>query len=365
MKGLPKKPPVALIEKQALALFGDSPEKERFIEALVEGTIREPALIVLQDRPEIKAFPKERPLPWQPPFVVRVVESFKASKHPLYAKGAFYSLDFSSVFAASVMLAIDETPRRVLDLCASPGGKAVFAWRAFQPELLVANEPIRNRVKFLRGNLERCGIERSVITALDPSVFGRKAADAFDLVIVDAPCSGQSLYAKGETAEGAFDPKMIDINVSRQRRILGNAARCVRPGGHLLYMTCTFSRKENEKVVEWLRGEYPEFQPVEVADLREFQSAYSEDPAYRLFPQNGLGAGAYACLLRRDGEMKEELPSLDEMPVVWRYDAEEARKARAAAKPAPAPPSKEPKTPAAQKRKPMRTSRPLKGRRGR
>lgn len=305
--------------KTAIQLFRDEEERGQFVQALTEGVAREQALILLEDRPEIKAFPKMQPVDWQPDFVVRIRDSYRPGRHPLHDKGAYYVLDFSSVFSASVMLAISTPPKRILDLCASPGGKSIFAWRLFHPELLACNETIRKRCGNLIANLRRCHIENSIVWSADPSVYAKKFPESFDLVLVDAPCSGQSLLAKGEPNPGCFAPNMIDMNVGRQRRITGNAVMCLRPGGHMFYSTCTFAIKENERIIEWLLKEYDDLEAVEIPHLSAFRSKYSEVPCYRLFPHYGLGAGAFAALIRRRGEPPAHYPSLDELTGLWRY----------------------------------------------
>jgi 16S rRNA C967 or C1407 C5-methylase (RsmB/RsmF family) len=305
--------------KQAASLFKDARERESFVRALCEGGAREQAIIVLIDRPEFGAFPKLQPLAWQPPWIVRLAESFRPARHTLHDRGAYYCLDFSSVFAASVMLAIETPPRRVLDLCASPGGKAIFAWRAFDPEVLMCNESVRKRTGSLIANLERCGVERSQVWSADSSVWVQKGKEAFDLVLVDAPCSGQSLLAKGNDAHGCFSPTMIDMCVGRQRRIVGNAYHCLRPGGYLLYMTCTYAIKENEKLVGWLLKEYPDLEAVEAPFLSEHASRFADFPCYRMFPHQGLGAGAFSCLVRKRGEPPAHWPPLEALPASWRF----------------------------------------------
>lgn len=311
------------MRKQAEALFEDLKEQERFLAALIEGDSKGQAMIVLEDRPEIGAFPKQRALHWQPPFIVRILGDFRPSKHALYAKGAFYTLDFSSAFAATVMMAIEKPPETVLDLCSAPGGKAIFSWRAFRPRFVLCNETIRKRCVTLIDNLKRCHVEGSAVGSADPSVWARKAPGAFDLVIVDAPCSGQSLIAKGDEAEGCFDPKMIDMCVGRQRRICANAVQSMRKGGHMLYMTCTYAKKEDEKIVEWLLSEFPELEAVEAPLLYEFRSKYTDVPCYRLFPQSGIGAGAFSALLRKKGEPEGPVEIPDDLPIFWRYGQEE------------------------------------------
>ncbi len=323
----PTKDASRLLLKAAHELFPDEDEREEFLESMLAGEAREQAMIVMQGRNEIKAFPRERHLKWQPDFVERISDSsFKPAKHPLYEKGAYYTLDFSSIFSASTMTVIETPPKRILDLCASPGGKAIFSWRLFHPELLLCNETVRKRAGTLIGNLNRCKCEGSVVWSADPSVYARRYREAFDLVICDAPCSGQSLIAKGDEALGCWSPNMIDMNVGRQRRILGNAYHCLRTGAHLLYATCTFTPKENEKVVEWFLKTHEDMEAVEVPQLDEFRTKFADFPAYRLFPHQGLGAGAFACLLRRKGELPEHYEPLGDMPAIWRYGDEVFRK---------------------------------------
>lgn len=326
MAKLPKDSSRLLI-KAAHELFKDEDEREEFLDAMLAGNAKEQAMIVMKGRNEVKAFPRERPLKWQPDFIERISDDkFKASKHPLYAKGAYYTLDFSSIFSASALLMIKTPTKRILDLCASPGGKAIFSWRLFDPEMLLCNETIRKRAGTLIGNLNRCKCEGSMVWSADPSVYARKYKQAFDLVICDAPCSGQSLIAKGDDPGDCWSASMIDMNVGRQRRILGNAYHCLREGAHLLYATCTFSPKENEKVVEWFLKTHEDMEAVEVTHLAEYRSTFSEFPAYRLYPHQGLGAGAFVCLLRRKGEFSEEYEPLGDMPAMWRFGDEVYKK---------------------------------------
>ena len=320
------KEPSRLMMKAAFELFENEDEREEFLDAMEKGESKEQAMIVLEDRPEIKAFPRHRPLKWQPSFVERIDDSFRPSKHPFYAKGYYYTLDFSSIFSASAMLVMDKRPAKILDLCASPGGKAIFSWRAFKPELLLCNETIRKRAGTLIGNLDRCHCTNSAVWSADPSVYARRYRETFDLVICDAPCSGQSLLAKGDDALGCFAPNMIDMNVGRQRRITGNAYHCLRPGGYLLYATCTFTPKENERVMDWLLREYEDLEAVEVPHLSEYRSNFSNFPSYRLYPHQGLGAGAFVCLIRKKGDRPEHPSVIEEMPCLWKYgDAVQSR----------------------------------------
>lgn len=307
------------MRKAAEYLLEDPAEQERFLEALMKGVGREQAILVLRDHPALKVFPRLGSTSWQPDFVLRLDSEFRAAKHPLYEKGHFYSLDFSSVFSSSALTAIQQPVRRILDLCSAPGGKAIFAWRLLNPEVLICNETIRKRCGMLIDNLGRCQVECARVWSSDPSVYAHRWPEAFDLVLVDAPCSGQSMLAKGERVPGAFHPELIDMNVGRQRRITAHAARCLRPGGHLFYSTCTFSAKENEKIIAWLCEQIPELEPVPVPALSEFQSTKADFPCYRLFPHQGLGAGAFVCLLRKRGDPPDHWPPIDDLKGLWWY----------------------------------------------
>lgn len=305
--------------KVAHSLFEDEEERKAFIDAILAGESKEQAIIVLDDRPEIRTFPRLGAYEWQPEFVLRLNDDFRPGRHPLHEKGAYYCLDLSSVFCASAMLAVPGPIVTALDLCSAPGGKAVFTWRAHRPELLACNEAIRKRASTLIANLERCKVETGVVWSADPSVWARKFPETFDLIVVDAPCSGQSLLAKGDEAEGCWSPQMIDMCVGRQRRIVGHAAKCLRPGGHLLYSTCTYGKHENEKVIAWLLEQYDWLEVVVVPNLESHRSPYAEFPCYRLFPHRGEGAGGFACLLRAKGEPEAHRPSLESLTGWWKY----------------------------------------------
>lgn len=307
------------MRKLAATLFPEPRVQDEFLDALLEGTSKETALIVREDRPEIRTFPRLARLPWMPEWTVRLRPDFRPGQHPLHDKGAYYVMDLSSIFAASAMQAIADPVESIFDLCASPGGKGIFAAQHFRPRELVANEVMRNRTAALISNLDRVRVEGSSVASADPNVWARVARQRFDLTLVDAPCSGQSLLAKGTAVPGAFSPQMVDMNHSRQRRILGTAIHTVKPGGHLLYMTCTYSLKENERIIAWLQKEYPGVETVRVPHLFEYQSTYTTEHCYRLFPQYGHGAGAFTCLLRIAPDTPLERAPEEEWSTIWRY----------------------------------------------
>lgn len=130
----------------------------------------------------------------------------------------------------------------------------------------------------------------------------RKDTKTANLVIVDAPCTGQSLLAKEDKAPGCFHHVTINSNANRQKRILANSAKIVAPQGYLAYMTCTYSTAENEQVSEWLLSKFPEFQPVTVPRLAKYRSHLTEIPCYRMWPQDKLGAGDFTVLFQNTSE---------------------------------------------------------------
>lgn len=132
----------------------------------------------------------------------------------------------------------------------------------------------------------------------DPERLADELGAVADVVVVDAPCSGQSLLLKGKSSPGGFHPATVQMNSKRQRRILANASRLVNVKAIFWYSTCTFSRAENEGVIEWFLKKFPEFETCVVNSLAAHRSGHSEAYCYRLFPFEGFGAGGFTCLLR-------------------------------------------------------------------
>ncbi len=296
-----------LLLKLSRRLYVNPDEQEEFINALIHPQSFNPSILWCQEKPGNLTFNVSPSLPWQPEFVDRLVIGEKPGQHPLHEQGYFYCLDFSSVFAASIFLSIPQPINLIFDMCAAPGGKSIFAWKVLQPQLLIANEVIGKRIGMLLSNLKRCHIQPAAVLCRDSSIIAEAMPKSSDLVIVDAPCSGQSLLAKGEKAPGCFHPTNINKNANRQKRIIANSAQIVAPQGYLAYMTCTYSPEENEQVCEWLLEKFPQFQLVEVKHLKNYQSHLTTMPCYRMFPQSKLGAGAFTALFRNmeEGDVNE------------------------------------------------------------
>lgn len=321
---MPETPPKLL--KLAANLFIDEEEQAAFADSVLKTHPYRPALVWTRERPDGQPFRLEEPQPWQPDFVDRLKRDQRPGQDPLHEAGAFYCLNLSSVFEAAVFAEVSENPTLVIDLCAAPGGKSVIAWRSLKPRLLISNEVIRKRTAQLIANFKRCRIGPAMVTSLDTAVIAEHCLGAADLVIVDAPCSGQSLLAKGKQVSACFHTHVINHNRNRQRRILRNAVATVRPGGYVAYITCTYAVKENEGNVKWFLKNFPEFEAVAVESLSGSESHLADFPCYRLWPHHGLGPGGFTALLRRQGEQpsaaadRSDLADLADLNPFWNSD---------------------------------------------
>jgi 16S rRNA C967 or C1407 C5-methylase (RsmB/RsmF family) len=309
--------PSNLLLKLSRRLFTNTDQQENFIQALIHPQPFLPCILWCQSQPDVSPFSVESPTSWQPHFIDRLHLGEKPGKHPLHAQGYYYCLDFSSVFAASTLLSITHSVGVVFDMCAAPGGKSIFAWKAIQPDLLISNEVIGKRLGMLIANCKRCQIHPCIVVNRDSSIFAQTIPLSSNLVIVDAPCTGQSLLAKGEKADGCFHPNNINKCANRQKRIIANSAQLVAPQGHLAYMTCTYSPEENEQVCEWFLSRFPQFQAVSITHLQPYQSHLTQIPCYRLFPQDRLGAGAFTVLFQNTEEGGAKEIDLDVLSGVW------------------------------------------------
>jgi len=293
------------IIKVARGLFAEEERQREFLDAIRRGDSSLTAVVWLKELADRPAFGKSARPEWLPEWIDVAAIGERPGKLPEHERGDMYCMDLSSTFACSPLSEIESPISVILDVCASPGGKGRVARRYLSPDLLVGNEVIGKRTAQLISNYKRCGIDPAIVTSLDPEILGRELTGCADLVIVDAPCSGQSLVLKGMAAPGAFHPATIGMNERRQRRILAHSAKSVAAGGYLLYATCTFSREENEGNLEWFLKNFPEFSTVPVEALSGYRSHLSQVCCYRLWPNVDKGAGAFCALVRRSGEISQ------------------------------------------------------------
>lgn len=229
---------------------------------------------------------------------------------PLFHAGCYYVQEASSMFVEQAVKAcFPDRPLAVLDLCAAPGGKSTHL-RSLLPEgsLLVANEVMRNRVQILAENLTKWGHPDVVVTNSDPAEF-TPLEQLFDCILTDVPCSGEGMFRKDETAIGEWSPENVDLCWQRQRRILQDIWPCLKPGGLLVYSTCTYNTKENEENVRWIRdGLGAEVLPLDVPaewGITGNLLAGEDFPVYRFLPHKTQGEGFFLAVLRKAGEEDE------------------------------------------------------------
>ena len=225
--------------------------------------------------------------------------------NPLLHAGVFYVQDASSMIHEAIVeriLEMDpmETPA-VLDLCAAPGGKSTAMLNALPDgSLLVANEIDRKRSQILRENLIKWGYPEVAVTSSPTSALA-KAGPRFDIVAVDAPCSGEGMMRKDEEARAQWSEGLVRQCASLQRDILADAVEALRPGGYLVYSTCTFNTEENERQLQWLRDEKG-LEPVDLRLPGEWgigREICGDIPALRFMPHLTRGEGQFAALMRK------------------------------------------------------------------
>ena len=207
----------------------------------------------------------------------------RPGKHVLHEAGAYYIQEPSAMSAVEILN--PKPGERVLDLCAAPGGKSTqIAGKLMGEGLLVSNEIVPDRARILSSNIERMGVRNAVVVSADPDALSERFTGFFDKVLVDAPCSGEGMFRKDETAIGEWSPENVSMCAKRQGKVLDAACKMLRAGGEMVYSTCTFSQEENEKNVEAFLERHSDFELV------------SQE---RFWPHKVEGEGHFVALLKR------------------------------------------------------------------
>ena len=248
------------------------------------------------------------PVPWCPAGFTLADRDARPGRSPLHQAGLYYLQEPSAMAVAEALA--PKPGDLVLDLSASPGGKAThLASLMEQRGVLIANDPVAGRIKPLGENLERWGARNVILTHATPAALASALPGGFDRVLVDAPCSGEGMFRKGPAALEAWSEEMVAGCAMRQERLLGDAAKLVRPGGFLLYSTCTFAPEENEiRIARFLEG-HPEWTLVEIPKrygLEPGRPAWAGPDGSdaltrmaRLWPHRVRGEGHALALLHR------------------------------------------------------------------
>jgi NOL1/NOP2/sun family putative RNA methylase len=264
----------------------------------------------------IVPFPLE-PVPWcRNGFIYQ--EGERPGKHPYHAAGLYYLQEPSAMSAAETVEA--QPGETVLDLCAAPGGKSTQLAGAMNGEgLLVANEIHPARAKALSENIERLGVRNAIVTNETPERLAERFPQFFDRILVDAPCSGEGMFRKLPEAIEDWSPGKVAECHRIQLDILEAAARMLKPGGMLVYSTCTFAPLENEQTIVEFLGSHPEFSLMELPNREWFapgQPQWANPPepelamTARLWPHLLSGEGHFiARLQKQSDDGKNHMPA--------------------------------------------------------
>ncbi len=242
--------------------------------------------------------------------------------HPYHEAGVYYLQEASAM--APVALLDPQPGQWVCDLCAAPGGKTTqIAAHLGEDGFLLCNEINPKRAKILSRNIERMGVANALVTNEHPERLAQRFAGCFDRVLVDAPCSGEGMFRKEEAAVTDWSEDTVQMCANRQREILESACRMVRPGGRLVYSTCTFAPQENEQVIDWFLSQHRDFE-AEAVDAPWFTPC--GEGMFRLWPHKLLGEGHFAAVLRRRGDAPRQQPEAEapqKKPKLWEEFARE------------------------------------------
>lgn len=222
------------------------------------------------------------------------VDSSKKGRHPLHHAGAFYIQEPSAMFTVnSITFSGNE---KVLDMCASPGGKSIQIANRIPNGVLVSNEINKARCETLSSNIERMGLKNVVVACDRPERIAKAYANFFDVCLVDAPCSGEGMFRRGDEVSSQWNAGLEDLCQERQLEILEQANKALKQNGTLIYSTCTYSQKENEDVVRlFLEKHNYQLQNVKYPHSR----GVNMPEVARLYPHENRGEGQFVAVLKK------------------------------------------------------------------
>ena len=233
--------------------------------------------------------------------------------HPLHHAGAIYMQDPGAMMPVnSISIPSDAF---VLDLCSAPGGKSIQMALKLDSGAIISNEIDRERAKILYSNIERMGLNNVVVTNNKPSDFLPFFKNAFDVIIVDAPCSGEGMFRKYSNAISEWSLENVDICQKRDKEILDVAVKLLKKDGVLLYSTCTYAKEENEDIVSYLIDNYS-FSSLDINEsLKPFLKEGFLPYTYRFYPHIANGEGQFLAVLKKNDDDNEMI-----LKQIKRYD---------------------------------------------
>ena len=316
--------------KQRMEKMLDADEYQAFVDSFGDDSSRYHALrinVLKADNAEIGIHAIEglgERVPWEESGFY-YSDDATPGKHPYHEAGLYYIQEPSAM--APVHYLDPKPGEKILDLCAAPGGKSTqIACKMNGQGILISNEINRDRAKILSLNVERLGITNCMVLNETPEHLSERFEGYFDKILVDAPCSGEGMFRKNESASVEWSPENVKICAERQSMILDCASKMLLPGGTLVYSTCTFAPDENEESIFRFLLDHPDFHVQKVELFEGMQNARPEfiseeliastsnasdvdgirsevGNAIRLWPHKLKGEGHFLCVLKRDGEL--------------------------------------------------------------
>ncbi|MBQ3513708.1 MAG: RsmB/NOP family class I SAM-dependent RNA methyltransferase [Lachnospiraceae bacterium] len=298
---------IGLIGKEEFSIYEEKLEEDNF-----HGLRVNTSKISVEDFLKISPF-SLTPVPWTKNGFYYDKEE-KPAKHPYYFAGLYYIQEPSAMTPASLMPV--EPGDKVLDICAAPGGKSTeLAAKLNGTGLLVSNDISNSRAKALLKNLEMFGIANSIIVSEPPNKLAERFHGYFDKILIDAPCSGEGMFRKSNSMITAWEKNGVDLFVGLQRSILKEVVTMLKPGGMILYSTCTFSPEENEQAIEYLLELNPDMEIIELPKEWGFadgnpdwglEQRESLRNTIRIWPHKVQGEGHFVALLKDKREDRKD-----------------------------------------------------------
>ncbi len=243
-------------------------------------------------------------------------EDDRPGRHAYHEAGLYYIQEAS---AMAPVKWLDVRPgMRVLDLCAAPGGKSTeIACDMDNKGIFITNEPEPDRAKILSLNIERSAIGNALVTNEMPDRLSARFEGFFDRILVDAPCSGEGMFRKNPEAVNEWSPGNVSYCAERQAGILKEAAKMLIPGGIMVYSTCTFSRDENEGMIEGFLKDNKDYSPVDPDTVKKLPEGFIKtDYGIRIYPHKVRGEGHFFSILKREGDVPGEIKRLSSNGVI-------------------------------------------------
>ena len=287
--------PLEFLDRMRQQLGAEAEQLFRALETEPVTSIR------LNDKKDVLTFPCDtEEVPWHIDGYY-LTQRISFTTDPLFHAGAYYVQEASSMFVQQALDQYVSPDSIVLDLCAAPGGKStLISQHLGQEGLLVSNEVVRQRLFILSENIQKWGNANTVVTHNKAEDFGEHTPNLFDCILVDAPCSGEGMFRKDPNSRSEWSIKNVKMCAERQRSILMNVWEALKPGGVLIYSTCTFNEEEDEENAQWIA----DCLGAEVLPLYHDKSWGVEEgfPGYHFYPHKVKGEGFYICVFRKNLE---------------------------------------------------------------